>query len=251
MSPILRPGPTRQPPDPGRTRLGCGCGLLVCLALITAVAFTWLSYREARDFQAALASPTLRAENTRAALPYRDLPAGYHPLGVLTIPAFLDLAILSDEEPPAAGVPQHRFQNRGFLFARALDLTGSKRGEIREYLDGKAGRPTWLSKVNVELRPQEVLGRGTLQVGGRTVRYAAVRGALSVDGPSRNGLVTLLLAECPSRFHTHFGLWFALDPAVPASDPRNPAAPPTRAGTPADPAALADFLSHFELCTGS
>jgi hypothetical protein len=238
LSPTARfqpPAPS-APPDPTRTRLGCGCGLLVALAMAGAVAFTWRSYRGAQDFQAALANPERRAANTRAVLPYRELPAGYHPLGALTIPT-LQLAILSDAEPTAASAPVRRFRDRGFLFARVLDPTGGKYNDIRAYLANGQGRPGWLANVNVELQPHEVLGRGQLASGGRTVRYAALRAGVSVDGPSRDGLVALLLADCPDRFHTHFGLWFALDSAT-----------GPRTSTPADPAALAGFLAHFDLC---
>jgi len=202
--------------------------------MIAAVVFTWLSYRGAQDFQAALANPDRRAANTRTVLPYRELPDGYHPLGALRIPT-LDLAILSDEEPDAKSA--RRFRDRGFLFSRVLDPTGGKKGEIFAYLTKGEGLPGWLAKVNVELQPHGVVGRGQLTSSGRTVHYVALRAGLSVDGPKRDGLVTLLLADCPDRFHTHFGLWFAPDPG---------AGP--LAGTPADPAALGGFLAHFDLC---
>ncbi len=59
----------------------------------------------------------------------------------------------------------------------------------------------------------------------------------------KRGIVTMLMPQCPHETRLRFGLWFGPDPSE-----GQPVAEADFAGTNADPAAMQEFLGHFQLC---
>ncbi|MFP3941010.1 MAG: hypothetical protein ACLF0P_11935 [Thermoanaerobaculia bacterium] len=248
-----------------RTALGCGCGGAVALVLAVIMGLAWLGYGTGERFRQALADPEARDAASREILGYETLPAGYHPMGGFSVPFVMDMAMLSDRQPPPgeeiAG-PREAFEHRGFVFL-ATRARGSREREVRELLRGERERAEFFEEIDQAFERQEVLGRGRLQAGGAEVLYLAERGRLdlspdgeedpeadpgrdpgrrpapdpmpeSAEGPQETFL-TRFLFECPDGGRLRVGTWFE---AAPGGD----------AGTPADPEAARRFLDHFDLC---
>ncbi len=229
--------------------VGCGCGLLVVLAMAGLAGLTYWGYQKGKEFEQGFKDPQVREAKTRKVLPYRELPAGYHPAGAFSIPFFMDMAFLTDRELPpgeASLGDKELFGEHGFIFMNMRHVRDNKR-EMERYLRGEAPAPKnagW-NQPHVSFDAEEVIRRGTVSAGGRQILYAASRGEVSPQGQgSRHGIVTMVMPQCPDN-RLRFGLWFGPDPA-----PDKPITEVDYSGTTADPAAIADFLGHFGLCGG-
>jgi hypothetical protein len=226
--------------------VGCGCGLAVMLALMGIAGLTYFGYRGAKKMEANFKDPKAREASVREVIPYREIPAGYYPAGAISIPFLMDFAIFTDREPTGKEAPdQGDFQERSFIFMNMRHLRGN-REKMEKYLRGEAPAPedsAW-RQSNVNFEEKELIRRGTQKVGGTDVLYAAYRGQVSRKDRKTDGIVAMVLPECKDD-RMRFGVWITPDP-----DPAKPVAEANYAGTGADPAALQEFLGHFELCAG-
>jgi len=245
MDPYGRPQPKQTSPW---VYIGVGCGVAVLLALIGIVGFTFLVYRQGKQMAEGFKDPKIRESKTRQILPYESLPAGYYAGGAMSIPFLMDFAVLTDQEPKAGEQPdQGNYHQRSFIFMNMRHLRDN-REKMERYLRGQAPAPedgAW-NKGNVNFHTKEVIRRGELKVGGQNVLYQASRGEISHKGEKENGVVTMVLPECPDD-RLRFGVW--IGPAPQGSEGK-PVAETDYAGTPADPAAMQEFLGHFRLCGG-
>jgi len=235
--------PQKKPTSPW-VYVGCGCGLAVLLAFATLTGLTYWGYHKGKEFEQTFKDPKAREEKTREVLPFRELPAGYYPVGSFSIPLLMEIAILSDEEPRPEERGKGSFGKRGFVFINMRHLRDNKE-KMERFLRGEAPAPDEVPwrQSDVSFDPKEVIRRGTVTAGGRQILYSASRGEVSRRGrTNEEGIVTMVMPRCADS-RLRFGIWFGPDPS-----PEKPVAEADYAGTAADPAAIADFLSHFELC---
>ena len=136
------------------------------------------------------------------------------------------------------------FGERGLVYL-VLRRMGKERADLNRYLRGEGPTPDWMGKGNVNVESSEVIRNGQLTAGAAKLSYTARRGKVTTNGEDRDGLFTFFLATCPDDEKARIGIWFAPDPAR-----GQPVAEVDWTGTPADPAALQSFTSHFRFCDG-
>jgi hypothetical protein len=233
--------PVKKPTSPW-VWIGCGCGAAVVLAMIAFGVLTWWGYNAAKNMEEGFKDPKKREENTKKVLPYEQLPPGYYPAGAISIPFLLDMAIFSDRELGAGESPEGDLGEKGFMFFSMRQMGGNKE-DMRRFLRGeKPEKAEWRRNVNYE--PGEVIRMGSLEVGGVPVLYHASRGGVSFGASSHGqGLVTMLMPECPGENRLRFGFWFTPDPTE-----GKPVSEADFTGTTADPEAMKDFLGYFTVC---
>ncbi len=249
MDPYGNPQPKKTSPW---VYLGVGCGVAVLLGLIAISGFTYLVYRKGKEMTESFTDPKAREAKTREVLPYTELPAGYYAGGAMSIPFLMEFAVFTDREPTnGKGPDQGNFDERSFIFMNMRHLRDN-REKMERYLRGEAPAPedsAW-SKSNVNFDAKKVIRRGQIEVGGQTVLYQASQGEITHKerrrrrvnvSQKKEGLVTMVLPECADD-RLRFGIWIGPPPA--GGDNHD------YTGTPADPAALQEFLGHFRLCEG-
>jgi hypothetical protein len=226
--------------------IGCSCAAIVILAMAGIAGMTWTVYKGAKRMEEDSKNPETAAAHVREILPYDKLPAGYYPVGTFSIPFLMDMAILGDRKPVEVeeASPEGNIEERGLLYMSIRNLQGNK-DDMRRYLRGEAPEPgkesNWRSSVNFDA--EELIRRGTVQVNGREILYAAHRGEVNQEGRDVEGLVTMFMPECPGDTRLRFGLWFGPDP-----EPAKPIAEVDFTGTTADPEKLKEFAGHFRFC---
>jgi hypothetical protein len=229
--------------------VGIGCTVLVVLGIVGATLLGFAGYRWAKRVESEIKDPAIRETRVKEVLGAERIPDGYHPMIGMSIPFFMDMAILSDRPPDEKG-EIHGFGERGFLFFQMLNPRHDE-SEARDYFEGKTDDPSVLrrSGLNVHIHPDKILGRGVIDSRGYSVMYIAQRGRIDVDQGRAQGLTTLMLVDCSQDQRMRLAIWFGPDP-----DPKAAAGSAALAGSPADEAAVRSFLDHFHLCprgTGS
>jgi len=240
--------PQKKPTSPW-VWVGCGCGAVVLLAMLALASLTFWGYRKGKELSETMTDPQKRTAKVQAVLPYEDLPAGYYPAFAMSMPmGFMEMALFTDRDPGSGNsstTENQGFENRGFMYMNLRQIRDN-RVKMERFLRGEAPRPEdsgW-SQSNVKFNPKEIVRRGSVNVNGTEVLYSAGRGEISRQGRAdKEGLVTMVMPECPGDHRLRFGMWFGPDPA-----PEKPVAEADFTGTNADPAALQEFLGHFKLC---
>lgn len=241
--------------------LGCGCGLLVLGVLAVIVGMTWFTYRQAKGLAEGFTDPERRAASAQEILAYEELPAGYQALGGFSVPFLFKTALLTDKEqveaaPEGSGESADLFDTRGFVYVETLGM-GQRDDQIRAYFESSQDQgqaqegtgPVNIStggdtNIDVDFEVREVLGRGTVPVPFGEALYVARAGKLEIEEKKLDGLSTLVYVDCQDDSRVRFGLWFA-----PLPEPAEAGgAPAGLDGTPADPAAIEEFLGHFQIC---
>jgi len=245
MTTPLQTGSTQA--EPRRfSSFGCGCGLAIAAVLAVLVGISWYAYIQGKHFEDSLRDPAARDARSREILGYRELPAGYHPMGGFSIPFVMEMAMLSDRDPaPGESVEgaQDAFRRHGFVFMRTRRAGDKERRELDEYFAGEREETDFFTQTDLHFEVEERLGRGELAVDPATVDYVAERVRMDLEGDQRLEVLAQLRVRCPDDERLRVALWF--EPAAEAElEPGSEAL----AGTPADPEAIRAFLSHFELC---
>lgn len=247
--------------------LGCGCGALVFLTLAGIVGLTWFGYRQGKEMEKNLTDPVAREAKAREILPWRELPAGYHPIGSFSVPFLMDMAMFSDREPEAGEKAEDRdpaFDQSGLFYMKFHPWVSDK-PEMLAWLRGETDEaPGWIRRSQARMDADQVAHRDTVEVGGRTLVYAVARGSddqpdqsgdeqsqekapagVQREGvsPEQEGLMTFFSVDCPGDERARMGVWFGPDP-----DPAKPVTEIELTGTVGDPARIREMLGHFELC---
>lgn len=228
--------------------IGCGCSVLLVLALIAAAAVIFFGKQMVDGVRAGIEDPEVRAARTREILGYDELPEGYHPGFSVSVPFVMDMASLGDREPPAGeemgdegfeeelekGFGGAFFERRGFLFMKVRALGDEPpEGEFQGELD-------------LDIQIQRRIDEGTLEAGGAEVDYTAHLGYGLRDGERMPTLSTELDIRCLSAPYMRKAVWFT--PGPEEEVPVGELDPEVLRGTAADPEAIKAFLDHFDLC---
>lgn len=218
--------------------VGCGCAVLLVLAIVGIGGCFVMVTRWGRDVEKEIKDPAAREAKARSILGYQELPEGYHPGISLSVPLVMDVVMLGDRELPAGddmerlGDEGDLFEERGFLYFKVRSF-GDMGTEMRE-------------DVGYEFDADERVAEGELEAGGAAVRYRSDLGTAHLDGNSFESVSAELEIECGDGFLRH-AVWFTPAPAAEAGDAAA-AEPLDVTGTPADEAALREFLDHFRFC---
>jgi hypothetical protein len=230
-----------QPQEDSKKRspwlyVGLGCGALLLLAIAAIAIGAVFLFKAGQQYQEDMANPVTRTEKVKKTLGAQALPEGYSALMSISVPAILDVAVLSSEEGGRMFV---------YLFTKAS--TARDQEELRKYLEGTSADASVLTRNSVGVGENEFVARGSLELEGRRVHYLAQRGELetSYNKPDEKAsqLHSILLIECPGQKLMRVGLWMAPDPAVGA-----PLEQLELTGTPVDPEAIRAFMSHLNPC---
>jgi len=239
-----------QPANPGVRRrspwlyVAFGCGGLATVALLVG-GFTLFAMWQGLKARGITEDPASRLEEVKRILGAKQLPEGYQPAMLMSVPLVSNTVLLTRERPNKLGAVPGGIQH-GFTYY--LVRTAPRGDEpLLQYIQGHDPAPGSTVDVPIRLRVYAVLARGTLSFPGRTVRYASQRGRFPNEGKNHpEGLSALVLFECPQDPFLRAGIWFTPDPA-----PDAPAGAPALAGTPADEEAVRAFVSHFNPCQES
>jgi hypothetical protein len=219
---------------------GIGCGVIVLLGVAAVVVAGFLAVRGAKKFEAEMKDPVARTEKVMEVLGTDHLPEGYHAMVAFSIPFVMETAIITDEPPGADGLVTDMGE-RGLIYVNMF-LRQDKE-ELRDYFEGRTSDSGVLSRNNIRIDIDEIIGRGTVPMEHGTLMYVALRGGVNAHGHSGEGITSVILVDCPGDSRLRTAIWFAPDPS-----PHDPIEDLDLAGTPADEAAIADFLGDFRFC---
>ena len=226
--------------------LGCGCALLVALVIAAVVAAGYFGVSAFKGYLSDLKDPASRTARAAEILGASRLPEGYVGQLFVRIPWVFDMVILTDGEPmtiveegdadlDAAAVGEHLFL---YVKLRSKRMDDE---EIDRMLRGERTSDGVRADVGIELDPDEELSRGAFELPPQSLRWVAHRGEIELDD-DLPGIFSRVIIDCPSDELTRVAVWFRRDPEEPA------AAPSDLAGSPADEAALAELMGHFNVC---
>jgi|HubBroStandDraft_3_1064219.scaffolds.fasta_scaffold29203_2 hypothetical protein len=187
--------------------LGCGCGVLVLLAGLAIGGFVFAGMRQVRDLERLKRDPVALARRIQTILPYRELPAGYEPDLVISVPILTDTAIFARRPPGWQGrVPDNAPR---FIYSRTLALGGglSTEEQRRRFLDPRQGMPSFLRGLLPHAPAIETLRTGTFEAGGHPVYYRVQRALVSNHGERRAIFTTVAMIACPDAMHAHTVVW--------------------------------------------
>lgn len=258
------------PPEPKKTSpwvwVGLGCGGVLLLCVVIVVVGVFMIRGRIKDWGKQFDDPAVREQRVREILGAKEIPEGYYPFMTFSVPWLLDVAILSDREfvkPPKGERKEHliTFDKWGFIYVRMPHH--GKDARWQEFMDGKRSPDELLQGRDVHFHPRDTVGKGEIQgVGGSTYHYVATRGEVEMGREVKDGITTVIGVECPNDQKLRIGIWFGPDPTAkpaegaappPAGEPSGKpgetgSAPAAFAGSPADEAAIRNFMDHFTLC---
>lgn len=228
---------------------GIGCGCLLLLGVGAFVVGGLFLVKKGQQLQQDMANPITRTERVKKTLGAQTLPEGYHALLSISVPSLLDTAILSTRAPDAPSRGQPGGESV-FVYLFIKPSTVQDQEALREYLKGESEDASVLTRNNIHVGQNELIGRGALPFEGRRVLYLAQRGELQTrhrESESKGPLLnSIFFIECPGQNRLRMALWMAPDPA-----PGQPLEQLELKGTPVDPETMRTFMSHINPCQES
>jgi hypothetical protein len=216
--------------------VGVGCLVVVVIGVAAVGTGVFYFARKAKQLGEEMKDPKAREAKVKATLHADTLPPGYHAVFAMSVPFVMDMAMLSDR-PPAADGQIKGMGERGFIYLNVMSQ-GKDQKELRDFFEGKTDDASVLRRNNINVHTKEILKRGVIEQKGRKLLYLAHRGDVSFSGNHQSdGLASQILVECGTDSRMRLGIWFGPDPG--GTD---------LTGTPADEAAIGQFMSHFNPC---
>ena len=213
--------------------LGCG-GLLLVAAVVVGVFF----YRQAQNFKEGIENPEAK---TKDLLNTETLPEGYYANMAFSVPFLMDMVIISTQDKSLD--ESKKLGQEGFMFFK-FSFGGKDDQELRDYFEGRSDDVSVLRKNNINIDTQEIINRGVFNLDGQDFLYLMQRGEVNMHGGATDeGLVSLVLIDCPEDRKPRMGIWYGPDP-----NPDIPAKDLGLAGTVCDEDELKRFLGHFRFC---
>lgn len=237
--------------------IGCGCGVALLLGVTLVAGLGFFGVRKARELERDIKDPARREAKVLEVLGAETLPSGYYPMMGLSVPFLFEMAMVSDLPGDEEEEPQG-FGERGFIFFEMISL-GRQQQELRDFFEGKTDDAEVLRQQNINIRIGDRLAHGELERSDGEILWVAHRGNIDVMGSRQQGITTLLLFECPNDRRMRMGIWFgplpqgeveqaAAEAAEAGSTEARLEADLELAGTHADGAAVAAFVSGFQPC---
>lgn len=228
--------------------VGIGCGALLLLGIVAVVAVVAFMFKKGGEYAADLKNPITRTAMVKKTLGADTLPDGYFAVMSLSVPAVMDMAVLSTRSPdaPITG-PKEEVRVFVYMFLKTSSATDQQ--QLRDYIEGRSEDTSVLARNSVHIGKGSIIGRGVVPLSdGRRVLYVAQRGELSAQNQkgADHGLNSVLFLECPGQTHLRMGTWMAPDP-----DPTAPLDSLDLHGTPVDPEAIRTFMSPLNPCKES
>jgi hypothetical protein len=232
--------------------LGCG-GLAASICLGFTILFA-VCAKKAQSISEGMSDPA--AAKIQAVEMLGAIPDGYYAIGSMDM-FFVKMAMLADEPPPLDKTQPFR-PKRSFRFVRLMANDNNARVKAFFTEDGKD--TTALENSGLNVRPEDIVKRGQLNLEGRKLRFVVARGTISNanfsmgdqraarpppvqgDDEAQSGLHASVLFDCPGDA-LNIGIWSMLEEDTSAAD-----AGVSFKGTVADESAMAAFLKSMKPC---
>ncbi|MBS1148871.1 MAG: hypothetical protein H6Q89_569 [Myxococcaceae bacterium] len=219
-----------------------GCGGLMALILVGFAVAGLLLVRAGKGLVEGMTDPKQKAANVQKML--GTAPAGYYPVVTMSVPLFMDMALLGDKEPLEDG--GFADFDKGFMYFRII--ANEQSNKAKDFFDGKDSDTSALKGSGVNVDAKDILRRGALKTSnGTNVKYVATRGTMDTQGQRReeqkSGLNTVMYFECPGDTAVRMGVWMMrdLDPSLPTDQLK-------LEGTVADEAEIVGFIQPLTPC---
>ncbi len=232
---------------------GCGCCGLVLVLIGAVVAAGFFGASAVKDYVEDLKDPASRAVKAKEILGASQLPAGYTAQIYVRIPWVFDLVVLSDGEPAvmegdSMELEPENFGEHAFIFF-TLRRGNMDEDDIDDMLQGRRTSGGVEADVGLEVDIDEELGSGAFDIGPQRLSYVAYRGEVAFDDDPEEGIFSRILFDCEDDELTRAAVWFERTSEETAFKETTGEARDI-SGSPADEAALRDFLGHFNVCNG-
>lgn len=231
--------------------IGCGCCLLVLLAIGGMVAAGFFGASAFKGYVETMRDPTARTARAAEILGADQLPEGYTAHLFLRIPWLIDLVMASDSEPvvieddkdfelESEVIGQHLF-----VYLSLPQSSGMEHEEFERMLRGESTSDGVKTDIDLEIESDQELSRGSFELGEQELSYVGHRGELDLDDGDVEGIYAQVLIDCPGDEITRAAIWFQRGGEV--IDEQDL---PEVEGTPADEGTLRRFMDHFDVCAG-
>ncbi len=224
---------------------GGGCIVLILLGGLVLGGGGYAACRAIQGVVETQQDPELRTKSALEALGAEALPEGYFAVGSIGVGPFFKMIVLSDRRPGPDGELSEAGK-RGFFFIKVINRgsgASEKYAKQRAFFLGEEGGSGIFRHTNLRIDPERVERRGRFAINGGEVLYLVQRGSLDIQKESVDGLSAVLFCDCGETTSLRIGIWFAPDP-----DPEGDFDALDLTGTPADEAAIVDFIGGFHLC---
>jgi len=217
--------------------IGVGC---FGLALIGALLAGFFVYKTGKSIQEMASNPE---ETALKIFAVDQLPPGYHANVAVKLPmGLMSTVIISNQERTEN---EENVGDDGFMYFELITFDQADKQEVQDYLSGKTNDTRALSRNNIDLgvRERDPIDRGTFPLASGTAYYLSMRGEFQNQHADSEGLISIIMIDCPEDKRFRLGMRFGPDPA-----PGVPDEDVDLTGTVSDPERLEAFLGGFTFC---